>query len=237
MRVLGRPAWEELADALAELIIAGELAAGERLVETAVAERFGISRGPVRTALAWLERQGLAESRDTGGMVVVSMTPADVYELFEVRIALECAALQRILDERVADLSPLSWSLGQIEQAARTMDIQGLAVVDLDFHRKLCEMSGNGRLLRNWDELSYQIRLIIATIANDDVASVEPLTFDHHEVFDAIASPRPGFEPVDLLRGHLSRSRDAMIQVALNRAMSSRVVQPEVGALSVETQP
>ena len=71
---------EKVAEALRSLIITGQLAPGERLVEGVLAEQFGVSRGPVREALTELVSEGLIESSRRGAFVI-GMTEVDIREL------------------------------------------------------------------------------------------------------------------------------------------------------------
>lgn len=220
MEQLGRHAWADLADRMAELIIDGTMPPGKHLVEVDVAEQFGISRGPVRTALAWLERQGLAEPQGRRGLAVVEMDAHDVDELFEVRIALETTALRSIiarigtvdlavLGERVARLEAVSSASG-----AKVID---MARADVEFHRSVCVLSDNSRLLRAWDELSYQILLVLGTLQGGDLEPVAHVFGHHKQIFDALTSKKPG-KAEDLLVAHLQESHSLMVRATAERS-------------------
>lgn len=89
---------EQIADRLIEDIIRGTLAPGQRLQEIAIAERFGVSRGPVREALRIAEREGLVDIRPRYGAFVVKLSAKNVAEIFEVRALLMALAARRIAD-------------------------------------------------------------------------------------------------------------------------------------------
>ena len=82
-----------------ELIISGELAAGARLHEVALSARLGISRTPLRAALARLGQEGLVEALPTGGYAVRSFSREDVIDAIELRGVLEGTAV-RLAAER-----------------------------------------------------------------------------------------------------------------------------------------
>jgi DNA-binding GntR family transcriptional regulator len=86
---------EQLRLKLADDIVAGRLAPGVRLDETALAQRFQVSRTPVREALRLLAASGLAESRPHRGVIVTQITPEHLQEMFEVMAELEatCARI------------------------------------------------------------------------------------------------------------------------------------------------
>jgi DNA-binding GntR family transcriptional regulator len=100
--------WELVRAEIRNLIIMGEFAPGERLVESALAERFQVSRGPVRTALMELERVGLVNSVPRRGIQVATFDRSDIDELFDVITALERIAgreaAERASDEQIERL-------------------------------------------------------------------------------------------------------------------------------------
>ena len=75
--------------AMREMILSGELAAGDRISELTIAERTGISRTPIRTALQRLEEEGLVEAIPSGGFAVRSFSEKDVFDAIEIRGTLE----------------------------------------------------------------------------------------------------------------------------------------------------
>jgi DNA-binding GntR family transcriptional regulator len=90
-------------DAIRDAIADGEFAANQRLIESDLSERFGASRGNVRTALLQLTSEGLVERMQNRGARVRAVSLAEAIEITEVRMALEglCAAkaAQRLTDE------------------------------------------------------------------------------------------------------------------------------------------
>lgn len=89
---------DKLADDLAEAILSGEFAPGSRLDEQAMAQRYSVSRTPVREALRQLATTGLIEMRPRRGAVVADVTPTQLEELFVAMGELEatCARLSAL---------------------------------------------------------------------------------------------------------------------------------------------
>jgi GntR family transcriptional regulator, vanillate catabolism transcriptional regulator len=81
--------------ALRELILEGELRPGERVAEVPLSERIGVSRTPLRLALARLEHEGLLNSLSAGGFVVRQFTREEIADAIELRGVLEGTALRR----------------------------------------------------------------------------------------------------------------------------------------------
>ena len=93
---------EEAYHALRRAILSGELAPGARLQETELAARLGVSRNPVREALARLEAQGLVRSIPNQGARVIRPLPAQVQDALLVRAQLELLAVRLALTQGAA---------------------------------------------------------------------------------------------------------------------------------------
>lgn len=79
---------EQIANKLAVAIVRGEYRPGQRLKESALAETFAVSRGPIREALRLLEAEGLVDIQPRRGTSVQRLSKRDVHEVFEVRSVL-----------------------------------------------------------------------------------------------------------------------------------------------------
>jgi DNA-binding GntR family transcriptional regulator len=89
----------QAAEAIRKLIATGQLAGGDRLVEARIAEQLGISRGSVRDALWLLRGQGLVRDEPRRGSFVAELAAEDVRDIYDLRIAVELAAV-RVLVQR-----------------------------------------------------------------------------------------------------------------------------------------
>jgi GntR family transcriptional regulator of gluconate operon len=156
--------WEAVADQLRDEILDGRLAAGARLVETELADRFGVSRGPVRDALRELARVGLAVDLPRRGTFVSSLTESDLLEVYDIRRAIEEAAV-RLTIERAsdADVATMFAAVAETERAYGGDDLAAAWDADMAFHRTYCQISGNGRLLELFDGLASQTVLLMRT--------------------------------------------------------------------------
>lgn len=114
-----------IADRVRQAIIRGELHAGQPLRQADIAQKFGVSRIPVREALSLLEGQGWVTSTPHKGVVVSELSADDSRELTELRVLLECRALRlaipnmtsatfaqakKILDETEDDEGSETWT-------------------------------------------------------------------------------------------------------------------------------
>jgi DNA-binding GntR family transcriptional regulator len=141
---------------LRQEILDGVLPLGTLLAESAVAQRLGVSRVPVREALFTLEREGLVEFSDTGRAFVKELTPRDFEELFLLRLALEPLAARLAASTLHADSSRLEENVIATERAECMAEVTRL---DLDFHEMILEASGHGRLLKLWRSLRNELEL------------------------------------------------------------------------------
>src|SRR5262245_13358024 len=102
---------------LRELILSGELKAGERLSELALVERLKVSRTPIRTAMMRLEQEGLAHPIPTGGFAVSAFSEQDIHAAIEVRGTLEglAARLAAERNHEGVDFSPAQECLAALD--------------------------------------------------------------------------------------------------------------------------
>ncbi|WP_374624893.1 GntR family transcriptional regulator [Devosia sp.] len=116
---------------LRELIVSGELRAGARLSEVALAGRLGLSRTPLRAALARLAQEGLIEAIPSGGYALRSFSREDVVDAIELRGVLEGTAVRLAAERGVA-----AGRLGALRRLLEALDSSlGGDVADMDFDR------------------------------------------------------------------------------------------------------
>jgi len=147
--------WLGVADALREMITSGTVPPGTDLVEADLASRFGLSRGPVREALRELARDGLVLALPRRGVVVSTLTQADMHSVYDVREGLEMAAadiaIKRASD---AELSALSNELAKMNEAwARQNSFEISYIADLAFHRSVVSLSDSERLTQTYEQM------------------------------------------------------------------------------------
>lgn len=129
---------------LRDAIVSAELEPGRRLSENELAEQLGISRTPVREALARLREDRLVAIVPQLGTFVTLISPKAVADAAFVREALECNAV-RLTSQRIESdgLEELHASLAAQERAILEADADSFDVLDEAFHRTLCEHSGH----------------------------------------------------------------------------------------------
>ncbi len=177
---------ENVTNLLRQSIIDGTLPSGEDLNQAQIAERLGISRGPVREALGQLEQEGLIRSVPYKGVVVTPLDPTYVRELYSLRIALETFALKIGMARRdPEDIDTLSRIVDAMRTAAKVGDARELARLDLRFHSTIIRMGRNGLLERAWTPLKLGVQRCLHT-RHRIYGSLDEVVGTHPELLDAI---------------------------------------------------
>ncbi|NKC31717.1 FCD domain-containing protein [Falsiroseomonas selenitidurans] len=149
-----------VAQEIEAMILAGTLAAGERLNEQQLAVRLGVSRGPVREAVRGLERSGLVVSVRNQGSYVRSVSTAEALEIYDLRAALTGLACARLAGTAsAADRAALEALVARMDQARRADDAPAYYGLNLDFHAALLARGGGPRTRRLYEDLGNELHL------------------------------------------------------------------------------
>lgn len=141
----------QIARTLAERIVTGAIAPGERLRQDHVAAEFHASHVPVREAFRRLEAQGLVESEPRRGVRVPPLDPGAILEVTEMRAALETLALRHAFD-RIGVDAMVSARVA-IVAGESSDDVRVWEAANRRFHRALIAPCGMKRLLASIDDL------------------------------------------------------------------------------------
>jgi phosphonate utilization transcriptional regulator len=148
-----------VADSVEDLILSGELAPGAKLNEVTLAERFRVSRGPLREALRLLEESGLIYQEKNRGAFVRVVELSEAAELYEVRAGLDAMAGRllagRINAEQLNALRTLTDQMTSVDNK----DVEQFHILNLDFHDQIVAMTGNRTLTDTYRTLAKQLVL------------------------------------------------------------------------------
>src|SRR5947207_3583081 len=151
---------EQITDRLRDDILSGRLAEGERVQEGKLAERFGVSRGPIREALAQLTQEGLLDAKPNCGVRVSHSDSDSVRELIvPIRRVIETFALKHFFHE-IDERDFLTWEsiLHHLQSACERKDQAAIIQYDLAFHRSILTRAGVPALLTIWQTIVARIR-------------------------------------------------------------------------------
>jgi DNA-binding GntR family transcriptional regulator len=148
---------KELARALEEEILYGQLAPETRLVEEEVAQRFGISRSPVREALRLLEQDGLVVREARRGIWVAPIGRADLDSVYSCRVALEGLAAEQAANSRKPEhVKALRAVMGEMEQAFGARDVRAYFQANVRLTDAIHDAADNPTLRRLLSSIGKQ---------------------------------------------------------------------------------
>lgn len=202
---------------LRELVLSGEIPPGTRMRETAISERLGISRTPLRQAMTQLIDEGLLERIETGGCRVARFTMDDIVDAIEIRGVIEgtaarLAAERGITPEQADDCRSLLQSLDTAVSGASTVDFDAYVRLNARFHDLVGGLSGSAIVKR---EVDRACRLPLASpsaflqgqkLIPDFHASLRLAQAQHWAIFDAIRH-REGARAEAMTREHARLAR------------------------------
>jgi DNA-binding GntR family transcriptional regulator len=177
---------ENVTNLLRQSIIDGTLPSGEELNQAQIAERLGISRGPVREALGQLEQEGLVRSVPYKGVMVTPLNPTFVRELYSLRGALETFALRLGMERGDPDdLAALQRIVDAMRVAAKRGDARELGRLDLRFHSTIIGMARHDLLERTWTPLKIGVQRCLHS-RHQFYSSLDEVVGSHPELLEAI---------------------------------------------------
>ena len=197
-----RPTQRDAYGLILEAIDVGIYKPGSRLVESELAERFGVSRTPIREALQRLETQSLL-TRDGRSLIVASLDHNQMAELYVVRTELEGLAAR--LAAQHASVEEVN-VLQQMVDAdrMRVSDAAALARSNKRFHKQLHLASHNRFLVQQLD-LVYRSMALLATTSLA-VEGRDPVALDEHQAIVTAISDRDGALAYEAVKQHLSQA-------------------------------
>ena len=204
-------------------IIRGKLE-GQHLTENYFAERFGISKSPIREALNRLESEGLITIIPRRGAFVVELSEHDIEEIFELRDALEVLAVKdAVLTDKLVDR--MRSAVTSAREFQRKKDKVNYIRVDAAFHATLAEASANSRLRRILENMRNQMLIVRSkTFELSSQSSVE----EHREILAALEQNRRDVA-ADLMARHIQAVRARLLDFV---RQSGRAAPPAEESIS-----
>jgi DNA-binding GntR family transcriptional regulator len=194
---------------LRDATIEGLVEPQERLSEEHLAQRFGVSRTPVREALLRLEAEHLATRISRRGLVVRRITVDEIFEVYAVREMLDGLAA-RLAAESASppEIARLRWMNQQLKTAASEADYVHTTGLNIEFHEALVSCAHNGllrQLARNGHD---RVRRFPRTESYP--GQTELTVMEHQRVIEAIER-RDGHGAERCAREHIARARDSRV--------------------------
>ncbi|MEZ5750771.1 MAG: GntR family transcriptional regulator [Paracoccaceae bacterium] len=182
---------------------------GDRLVESELAERFGVSRTPIREALQRLETQSLL-SRDGRSLIVASLDHNQLAELYVVRAELEGLAAR--LAAKHATVEEVRVLRDMVSEDRRLVqDPRALSRANKRFHKQIHLASHNRFLIQQLD-LVHRSMALLATTSLEAEGRGKAALDEHEAMVDAIARG-DGDAADQALRTHISRAFETRLKL------------------------
>ncbi|QYK40936.1 MAG: GntR family transcriptional regulator [Paracoccaceae bacterium] len=193
-----------------DAIEAGTYKPGDRLVESELAERLGVSRTPVREALQRLETQSML-TRDGRSLIVASLDHNQLAELYAVRTELEGLAAR--LAARHASGEEVRVLRGMVEEDKRLLggDPKALSRANKRFHRQIHLASHNRFLVQQLDLVHRSMALMTNTSFAAEGRDAAGLA--EHDAIVAAIEAGDGDAAYQALRAHISRAYETRLRV------------------------
>jgi len=203
-----KPPQKDAYDLILEAIDTGVYRPGDRLVESELAERFGVSRTPIREALQRLETQSLL-ARDGRSLIVASLDHNQLAELYAVRTELEGLAARLAAQHAAPEEVRVLREMVE-EDASLLVNPDALSRANRRFHKQVHLASHNRFLVQQLD-LVHRSMALMATTSLAAEGRGETALAEHAEIVDAIER-RDGDAAYEALKRHISRAFETRLR-------------------------
>jgi DNA-binding GntR family transcriptional regulator len=203
-----RTAKELVTDSLREAILNGYFVDGEPIEISEIADKFGVSRMPVRVALQQLESEGLVDIQPHKRPVAVRLSPEEVRQIGMIRCELEALAI-RLAVTRItqSDIEKLEMLVQKMENSSGANEFIGL---NTEFHSTICQLSENEHLNTIIVQLRNNVERYLRIYMND--FSYPKTTSEEHRLIVKALRERNEQEADLFLRTHLSSTCNAIAE-------------------------
>ncbi len=235
-RVMADGRVEDIYDQVKQMAVSFGIRPGDRLNEGALARELGVSRTPLREALNRLVAEKMVDFRPGTGFFCRELEPQTIFDLYEVRKIVECAAARLACDRASdAELAALGQSLRDTGLTVADLTVAQACSRDEAFHRGIVRLSGNAVLATQLEQVNERIRYI-------RWVSLTPLRLrhskeEHVQIMEALTR-RDGDATAEVLGRHIDRRMDQVVDsvkqgianIFMNTTdeMTSRVIGEDV---------
>ncbi len=211
---------EEAYNRLRHEIQTGELAPGAMVSERELANRYEMSKTPVREAVTQVCREGLMQRLPGRGYIVSPITIKEIQDLFDMRLILELAAVEKILDEPSSDTME---NLKKFSEIKYIHDEPKSHIVFLEanrnFHMTLAEATGNNRLVKSLESVLIDLdRLFHLGLRLRDF-SLE-MADEHHELVTALENGDREAAKASIV-GQITNSKNRILEAIMRGDVQS----------------
>jgi DNA-binding GntR family transcriptional regulator len=215
------PLAEQVYQKLKTDIFSFRLLPGDRFSENGIAQHYGVSRTPMRDGLFRLQREGYLEVGFRRGWKVAPIDFEQLDQLYDLRIVLETASLERIAGgtspHGAIEALKAIWC---VAPELREADPVTMFEMDENFHRQLVAATGNTEMLRVHNEVTERIRIVRR------LDFLKPhrtsATYDEHSTMLNLIERGRLTEATILLRAHITQSKLEVRKITLSMLAAAR---------------
>lgn len=202
---------EHIAGELRAAIMSGSLEPGDQLGEADLAERFSVSRGPLREAMQRLVSEGVLQAIANRGVFVAELTLEDVRDVYRTRSVIERGAVEIVLRERRREQlhRAVRPAIERMRRAATKGDGPGVSDADQAFHEALVECSHSPRLIRAMRTLLVETRMCLGELRTT-YPDLQAQVHEHEVLAQAFLDDSPAKVKSALL-AHLDDAVDRLV--------------------------
>ena len=189
-------------------MINGELAPGTRLAESSLTGPLGVSRNTLREAFSTLIEEGLLVREPHRGVFVATLSPAQIADIYRVRVLLECTSL------RQAPVDPpraqgMRAAVADARRAAEAGDWRAVGTANMHFHEQIVALAGSPRLDAWMRQLTAELRL--AFVAVPDPAALHRPFVQMNDDIATLYEAGEGERAAEMLRDYLLTSERVVL--------------------------
>lgn len=199
-----------LREEIARMIESGELLPGSWINEAELAQRFGVSRGPVREACRGLEQTGLLHFVVNRGAFVRQVDASEAAELYDLRSALFALAGRLLAPAITAEgLKRLDDLTARLDAAAEAGDLDSYYPLNLEFHGAILDLSGNRRLYVAYQNCVRELHLFRrgGLVTKDRMTQSNA---EHKAIVTALRT-RDGEKAFRLMQNHVLKAKKRVL--------------------------
>lgn len=213
----------KLLTTMQERIVSGKIPPGRRLVERALCEEFGVSRGIVRESFVRLSNCGLVDLAPDAGAKVSALTDEHVMDAFLFREGVESIAAeqcaQRMSRQQTEQLERLAARFAAEYDAHLAGQPNQLQQLDITFHRTIVEGSGNALVRRAWDTAMLHFFRGIRTPPQELMREAREACVDDHVAIAAAIKGGSAEEAGQKMKRHLEHGRSLFLHYTRHRVV------------------
>lgn len=228
-----------------DMILSSEIKPGDRIREDILAEKFGISRTPVREAINQLTQNGFVVNIKRKGLYCVNITKSELLDLLELRAALESISFDKCIDlaaDKDIDIikgiindfnQKYNQLLRSIESSSSSREIAQLHnTYDVKFHVSIANISKSKKLIKYITEIENTLliaRQCIYRNANEG-KSIVLLSWKQHELMVESIQARDKTAAINMLHSHLKLMKDTLVDIDKTDISDEPTTVPEKGS-------